>query len=523
MSARVPVTFSPDGAVVWVAPGTTVSQAAEAAGIVIPAPCAGRGVCGSCGVKVVSGVLADADDAERAGLARAPQGVRLACRARVEAAVSVRPLVASPLPHAQSSELRMSKRDLVAAVDLGTTSVAAVLIDAENGRELARTSVPNRQQSTGADVLSRIAAAGEGAGEALRAAAETSILEALSTAATAASVSLTWVQHVVVAGNSAMAGLLCGSDVSGLASHPFTAPVYASELNSPRLSAEFASDARIAILSPIASFVGGDTVAAIVGSGMLRGSTPALLVDLGTNAEIVVVAAGEITVASAAAGPAFEGAGITCGGPAAPGAITHVSMTADAELEFQVLGGKEPLWLSGSGVISLVAMLRRLGHIDATGLMVREGPLWERFSTDEAGVTFFKCGDGPGCLSLSQLDVREVQLAIAAIHVGITAVMDAARCSARELTTVFVAGALGFSVDVEDLIALGILPDEVGGITHRVGNAALAGAASIALDDRALLSVAKPLESATSVELALSSGFSDAFMAAMSLEPYSAS
>jgi len=523
VSTRVPITFAPDGAVVWVATGTTVSEAAEVAGIVIPAPCGGRGVCGSCGVRVVSGALADPDDAELGGLTRAPKGVRLACRARVDATVEVRPLITDPPAYARTPQPLSRRRDLVAAVDLGTTSVAAVLIDAQNGRELARTSVPNRQQSTGADVLSRISAAGDGAGEALRAAAETSIVEALCAAATVASVSLTWVRGLVIAGNSAMAGLLCGSDVSGLASHPFAAPIYANELTDSRLSEELGRDARLSVLSPIASFVGGDTVAAIVGSGMLEARGPVLMVDLGTNAEIVVSLGGKITVASAAAGPAFEGAGISCGGPAVPGAITRVSVKDDAELAFEVLGGGDPQWLSGSGVVSAVAMLRRLGHIDSTGLMLPDGPLQARFSKDTAGVTFLRFGEGPGCLSLSQLDVREVQLGIAAIQVGITAVLEAVGCSASELSAVYVAGALGFSVDTEDLISLGVLPREVAGIARRVGNAALDGAVAIALDDGALGSVADALGSAVSVELAMSAGFGGAFLAAMSLEPYSAS
>lgn len=523
MSARAPITFTPDGAVVWVASGTTVSEAAEAAGIVIPAPCGGRGVCGSCGVKVVSGVLADPDGPELEGLTRAPKGVRLACRARVVAPVEVRPLLINSRTNTGTAQTLTPQRALVAAVDLGTTSVAAVLIDAQNGRVLARTSVPNRQQSHGADVLSRVAAAQAGAGEALRAAAETSILEALRAAASVAGVSLTWVRRLVVAGNSAMSGLLCGSDLSGLATHPFTAPVFDSELRAPRLSTELDTDACVTVLAPIASFVGGDTVGAIIGSGILREPGSALLIDLGTNAEIVLALDGEITVASAAAGPAFEGAGITCGGPAAPGAITRVSVTAGLEIEFEVLGGGEPQWLSGSGVVSAVAMLRRLGHIDSTGLMLPEGPLQARFGRDAAGIVVCALGDGPGCLSLSQLDVREVQLAIAAIHVGIATVLHASTHSASELTAVFVAGALGFSLDTEDLISLGVLPQEASGIARRVGNAALDGAAAIAFDGGEFGSVAGVLRRATSVELALSAGFNDAFLAAMSLEPYSAS
>jgi len=521
VSTRVPITFAPDGTVVWVEPGTTVSDAAQAAGIVIPAPCGGRGVCGSCGVRVVAGVLSEPDDAELAGLVRAPKGMRLACRARIVTAVEVRPLVTATRARERVAESARPRRDLVAAVDLGTTSVAAAIIDAGTGGELARASIANRQQAMGSDVLSRIAAAGEGAGDALRASAEASVLEALRAAASAASVPLGWVRRLVIAGNSAMAGLLSGSDVSGLASHPFTAPIYDSDLTASTLSAELAPLAVIRVLPPIASFVGGDTVGAIVGSGMLQTPGPSLMVDLGTNAEIVLASTGEITVASAAAGPAFEGAGIVCGGPAADGAITKVGASRDGSIDVEVLGGGEPLWLSGSGVVSAVAMLRRLGHIDRTGLFIVEGPLRARFDVDGAGVVVFTLGDGQGCLSLSQLDVRAVQLAVAAIHVGISSVLRDARCSADDLTAVYVAGALGFSVDAGDLVSLGVLPSEADGIAVRVGNAALAGAAAIAFDDEVLASVAETLGRARSVDLALQPDFGDAFLAAMTLEPYS--
>jgi uncharacterized 2Fe-2S/4Fe-4S cluster protein (DUF4445 family) len=519
---RIPVTFAPSGAIAWVDSGTTVADAAQAAGLLLPSPCGGRGVCGSCGVRVLSGELVDPDDTELAGLARAPKGIRLACRARVKAPVEVRSLAA--LESISKTQLAPDGPaiDLVAAVDLGTTSVAAVLIEAGSGRELARSSVANRQQPLGADVLTRISAALSGQATALRRSAEESVLDALRACAEQAGVSVSWITRLVVAGNSAMSGLFAGADVSGLAGHPFVPPSVGGPVDSPALSEALAHQAVIELVEPIASFVGGDTLAALVGTGMLEDGGDRLLVDLGTNAEIALVSHGSLTVASAAAGPAFEGAGISCGGPAAPGAVTSIAVAADGGVEFTVLGGGEPLWLSGSGVVSILATLLRLGHIDPTGLLLREGPLQDRYGINEAGVATFALGDGEGCLTFSQLDVRAVQLAKAAIQVGIKSVLASASRSADALESVLIAGAFGFSVSPEDLIAIGVLPAQVVHVSQRVGNAALDGAAVLALDPSVTERAHDAAALAECVDLASETGFNEAFLAAMSLEPYSA-
>ena len=160
MTSRVPVTFEPAGVTTWVVAGTTLTDAARQAGIMVPAPCGGRGVCGSCGVSVLAGALASADEAERAMLVRARPGIRLACRATVVGPVTVRPL-ALDATSVQAPALvgSMAAGPLVAGVDLGTTSVAVALVDPRTGRELARASVANRQQRFGADVLARLSAA----------------------------------------------------------------------------------------------------------------------------------------------------------------------------------------------------------------------------------------------------------------------------------------------------------------------------------------------------------------------------
>ncbi len=520
MSGRVPVTFAPAGVSVWVEPGETVLVAARRAGIVIPAPCGGRGVCGSCGVRVLSGELEPADAAERAGLSRAPQGVRLACRARIAGPVEVRPVVAHAAPQVSGEKRRAGV--LVAGVDLGTTTVAAALCDARTGLELGRGSAPNRQQSYGADVLSRLAAAmGGDAGELANAAAR-SVAEALAAAAGVAGVSLEAVERVTIAGNSAMAALFAGVDVHRLGVAPFEAPATGGVIETPELlSAVLGPEVVVSLVPPVVSFVGGDALAASVAAGLYDSAAPALLVDLGTNAEIVLAGCGPLVTASAAAGPAFEGGGLSCGGPAVPGAVERVSVGGDGSVALSVMGDVPGQWLSGAGVVSAVAALRAAGHLDATGLLRQDGPLADRFEVDDAGVLGVALGD-EGSLRLTQLDVRAVQLAKAAVRVGIETVLAQSCVLPEQLAAVYVAGAFGGALDLDDLVSLGILPVKTAAAARQIGNASLDGALVLALDPGIEAQASELAAGARGIDLAAQPGFAAALVEATSLQEYGA-
>jgi len=521
---HVPVTFSPAEETVWVESGATVIEAARRAGMILVAPCGGRGVCGSCGVRVLAGTLEPPDAEELLGLSRARQGVRLACRARVRGPVTVRPLALDPQPRRLPVEKLAQHVPVVAGVDLGTTSVAAVLIDPKTGRELARASVPNAQQTHGADVLTRVSAAQDGAADELRRLADESILAALQAAAVSASVLVQGVERVVIAGNSVMTTLLAGVDTASLATHPFSAEYTGGQLPPGSLFAQhLASDAAIEVLPPIAGFVGGDALACTLSAGLVKSREPVLLVDFGTNAEIVLARGGVLVVASAAAGPAFEGVGISCGGPAAAGAASRVLIEDDGSVHMEAIGSSSARWFSGSGLVSAVAALRRCGHLDSSGLLVEKGPLQMRFSRSAEGVVQVRLGDEVSeCLVLTQLDVRALQLAKGAVRTGIEAVLRAAGVEAAALVRVCVAGAFGSALEPADLVELGVLPQGVAEKTVRVGNAALDGAAAVALD-AGLEEVARAAAcGARHVELATDPTFASALMAATDFAPYEA-
>jgi uncharacterized 2Fe-2S/4Fe-4S cluster protein (DUF4445 family) len=523
----VVVTFAPAGVTVEVSPGTSLADAAMLAGILLATPCGGRGVCAGCAVRVISGSLEPPDEVERQALKRAGKGIRLACRARaVIGPVEVQPLWTS---RAASSAARTGAtagagpvEDLVAGIDLGTTTVAALLVDAESGREIVRAATPNLQASIGADVLSRISAAMSGRGSELQKQAEGSIAAALKSAALAGGIDLPRIRRLVVAGNSAMAALLVGADVSTLATHPFSAPGGIDRLTHALSLGEMMSGASdVRVVPPVAAFVGGDALAATVAAGLVDADAPTLLVDIGTNAEIVLaMPGGRILVASTAAGPAFEGVGIRSGGPAADGAVERVELS-DHDLVLHCIGGGAAKWFSGAGLISALAVLRTSGHLAADGMLRADGILRERFGKDSDGVVEVRLSSGAGTrLVITQLDVRAVQLAKAAVRSGVESVLRRAGISATDLAELLVAGAFGAALDPDDLVALGVLPSNARGRIRRVGNAALKGAAAFALDWGTYELAAQVAKRAINVDLATDEHFNSVFVTATELTAY---
>jgi uncharacterized 2Fe-2S/4Fe-4S cluster protein (DUF4445 family) len=514
MSVRVPVTFVPAGVTVWVDAGTTVIDAARRGGVIIPAPCGGRGVCGKCGVKVLEGELEAPDEEERRGLKSAHTGIRLACRARIIFPVALRPVIVQGgvVPAGEP----VVETGLVAAVDLGTTTVNAVIVGRASGRELGQATVPNAQQSFGGDVVSRIGAATSGQSEALRIAAEESVLLALNEACGRAGACVRGIDRLVIAGNSAMIALLAGADVGGLAHAPFAAPDLDPELASERIASELAPGAVMRLVPAVSAFVGGDLVAASIAAGLNAGAENTLLIDIGTNAEIAVYSRGRIVVASAAAGPAFEGYGVSCGGPAISGGIRAVRIEGGGFV-LDVIGGGQPEWLTGSGIVSLIAALRSTGHLDASGLMQREGPCAGRFERTEEGIESVALAEN---IRLLQTDVRVFQSAKAAVAAGIVATLRSAGVKPRGVERVLIAGGFGAALDPDDLVELGVLPIEFQNRIKVIGDAALLGGATLAFDPSLEVDALAIVEAAHHVELASNEDFTSGFVAATALEPF---
>jgi len=465
---------------------------------------------------VVAGDLEPPTEDERRALKIAPGSVRLACRAAVDGPVTVRPVVVNSTQSAHAAGLAGDSA-LAVGVDLGTTTVSAAAVETRSGRQVGSSVVLNRQQAFGADVLSRISAALEGDAAELERLAVESVLDAVRAAAPDATER---VRRVVVAANVAMASLLVGADVTTLATHPFSLPPGCDFLpGASRLLAQMPG-VEIAIVPPIGGFVGGDALAGLLTLPPEGGERARLLVDIGTNAEVVLEARDAIWVASAAAGPAFEGGGIACGGPAAPEAVAGVTIGADGAVEMRTVGGVEPAWFSGAGLVSAVAALRVAGHVDAGGRMSPHGPLSDRFDTDAEGVLGVALGAPGGCLVVTQRDIRALQLAKAAVRVAIETVLAHAGVSVTELDSLHIAGAFGAALDAKDLVELGVVPSSAADAVIFAGNASLLGATAMALDPHLLEVARERTRAARLVDLAADPGFSTRLLSAVELAPY---
>jgi uncharacterized 2Fe-2S/4Fe-4S cluster protein (DUF4445 family) len=361
------------------------------------------------------------------------------------------------------------------AVDIGTTKVAGYLIDMESGKTLASKGLMNPQISYGEDVVSRIVAASKSAAEAAR--LQSLLAEALSQLAADLCAEInaqpTEIVETVVVGNTAIHHLFLGLPVKQLGLSPYVPAVdSALDIKAREIGLYIAPGAYVHLLPNIAGYVGADHVAMLLATRLAETNGITLAIDIGTNTEICLNHKGKMTSVSCASGPAFEGAHIKFGMRAAPGAIEHVRLE-DEVLEIQTIAGEPPVGICGSGLLDVVAQMRRNQILDRGGKMTQH-PLVR----DRDGRAEFVLAKRPGLedITISQKDVRELQLAKAAIRLGIQALVEAEGLSENDLEGVIIAGAFGTFIDVESAITIGMLPDLPLERFKQVGNAAGTGA-----------------------------------------------
>ena len=525
-----PVTFFPRGRTVHVVTHTPLLQAAHEAGELLETPCGGHGTCGKCRVRLRAGQATEAGSAACLSRAELDAGWRLACATPVTGPLEVEipdaalgacmhAILTSGAAVSMPHDPRPSG-EFGVAFDLGTTTVAGTLFDLHTGRELATRAAMNRQITRGDDVISRIDAVRRDAhalNDLQRLAADTLNAILLDLCQTC-QVSAAAVREAVVAGNTTMQHVLLGRDPSPLGEAPFT-PAFtdAQTVSAAERGLRLHPDATLMVFPQIGGFVGGDTVSGLLASRLDTLPYPALLVDVGTNGEIVLQHDGRLCAASTAAGPAFEGARIRQGMRAAEGAIDAVWREAD-DLSCHVIGDGPARGLCGSALVDAVAELLRLGAIDETGaLHVPEGSsdvLARRFHTvgGEASVTLAWDTAGEPAVRLTQQDIRELQLASGAIRAGIETLLRTAGVSARSLGALLLAGGFGNTLRIANAMRIGLLPHAEETAVRFIGNASLAGAkqALLAQTERAR---AQSLRDRTQhIDLSCQPGFSDCFM-----------
>jgi uncharacterized 2Fe-2S/4Fe-4S cluster protein (DUF4445 family) len=439
-------------------PGSALADALAGQGVEFP--CGGRGRCRGCRIRVVEGLLPETDaDRERLTPAERADGWRLACQAKVAGDLVIELRQWSGLILADETPFTFEPAEgLGVAIDVGTTTMVAQLMDLSTGRVLGTQTALNPQSRHGADVMSRMTVALKPEG--LR--TLTAVIRqqlALMVAALMEQVPAGKnLKRAAVVGNTVMHHLLLGHDVKPLAFYPFL-PEHpeGAWLNGPDLGwPASAREARIHVLPNLGSFVGSDILGVILATRIHESSDRVGAADLGTNGEIVFGNKDGILVASTAAGPAFEGARISQGMRASPGAIDRVSRDGNA-VSVHVIGGGSASGICGSGLVDAVACGLDLGVIAPSGRM--SGGDW----TLRAPVV------------IQQKDVRELQLAKGAIASGIRILAEKLDLPLDRVGKFFLAGAFGNNLSVKNGRRIGLLPFREEAI-EPVGNAALLGA-----------------------------------------------
>lgn len=497
------VTVTVNGEKRSIARGTRLSELLDLA-----LPCGGHGKCGKCKV-IATGELSPLSDSEKRALSaeELAAGVRLACHTTVEGKCAVSLMTVPTLKNKILTDAtgKISADDPAfsrygAAIDIGTTTLAAKLYDTK-GDCLAEHGCMNPQSQWGADVISRIEASMRGEDKELAEAICHAIDEILFALAASAGIDAKEIDAAVLTGNTAMLHLLTATSTEPLSHAPFLAKrLFDETLSAASLGLSALSpDTEVYLPSCISAFVGADMVCAILASDICNADSTALLADIGTNGEMGLWHKGNLTVCSTAAGPAFEGVGISMGMSGATGAIDRVTLDGNA-LQAHVIGEGEARGICGSGLVDAVACLLQNEELDETGYL----------EDDPATVL--------APVVLTQQDIRMVQLAKSAICAGLCTLLENAKADTDSVSALYVAGGFGSYLNMQSAGQIGLIPQALTDRVRVIGNAALTGAAMLLLDRSLRDNTARLAKSASVSDLASSPVFSELYMNGMMFE-----
>ena len=466
-------------------------------GIVVTAPCGGNGTCGKCRVTLRTGGK--------------EQSV-LACRTVVPGDCTV--LVETTeggVICADGGEVSLQadgRKGLGAAVDLGTTTVAVKLFDLWDGTELGGRSAWNAQAPYGGDVITRCQFCMERTDglDVLKTLVQKQISELIEGICEEAGRDIHEVREVFLAGNTVMQHILWGLSPAGIAMVPFRPESLFDGGESIPLEGM-----KLRCAPCVAGYVGGDITAGLLASGLYECPGCSLFLDVGTNGEMALGGADGFLSCAVASGPAFEGAGITCGMASTAGAVSHVRWKGETP-EFEVIGGGTAKGLCGSGLLDLLAMLLDLGIVDESGYLLPPEDAPEGFEAwlDEDE-------DGNGCFWLTDevcftaADVRQLQLAKAAVAAGISVLMQETGVSFEGIDRLVLAGGFGSHMSARSVVAIGMLPEALLEKIVCVGNSSLSGASMALLSEAKRTELLQIQQNCNYLELSGNSAFNNLF------------
>ena len=481
------VKFMPGGQAVSVPEGTNLLEAARNAGLTPNAPCGGKGTCGKCRVRLLH--LPDSPEV-------------LACQT-----VITGPMTVHFLSDENKSQVISTKSDLglgqfphdseesyCVAFDIGTTTVVGYLLSAD-GQELGSVGRLNPQMTYGADVISRINCCLENTQEPLTTVIRSTLKEQILLLCEKQGITDTEIRTIAVVGNTCMHHMLMAIDPRPLVTPPYSPgekrPLQVSAMELLGIC----PNAQVRVFPNIAGFVGGDTVGCMTALEFDKLTEPSLLIDIGTNGELVMTDGKKMLACSTAAGPAFEGAKISCGMRAADGAIDHVWLE-NGEVRCSVLGDAEPIGICGSALLDAIAVFLDLEDIGESG----------RVLTDDRLLHL------KGNVALTQNDVNELQFAKGAIAAGIEMMADDLGLDLHDIQAVYLAGAFGNYMNPDSACRIGLIPAFLRERIKPCGNAAGKGSQMAAVS-REAYEYANTLATASDfLDLAAQPDFQDTYV-----------
>lgn len=455
----------------------TIAEILEENGFLFSKPCGGSGICGKCAIPA-KGVLSPLTEKEKEllgkGLLHADE--RLACTTRVWGTVhidyttieektqrQVQSVTRGNMPEITRDAPELAQGGYGMAVDIGTTTVAAYLYRFPEGALEQSCCYPNPQSAFGGDVISRIEYASRGGLPKLQQRIRSLIRQIQERFGKR-------LEKIVITGNTTMLHLLSGLDPAPLAAAPF------------RPQSLFGTWHENVYLPPcISAYVGADITCAILASGMMHHSC-ALLADIGTNGEIAFWDGKQILCCSTAAGPVFEGAGISQGMIAAEGAISKVSYQ-NGTYAYETIGDKEPAGVCGTGLIDMAACMLQAGVLEESGFLEKDTEI------------------GDSGVYISKADIRQVQLAKAAVRGGIETILKKAGRSLEEIEAFYLCGGFGSYLRYDSCVEIGLVPPGLSKRVRVIGNAAGMGAGMILLSETCRLQAEEIAHTARTVEL----------------------
>ena len=523
MGKMYSVTFLPQKITVEVPEGTMILEAEQLAGLEPDAPCGGQGKCGKCRVNIVEGKKT---------------GVVLSCQYPVDSDMKVDTMFMEKMQQiltgGMSREVPVApgigrpegdeRPFYMVAFDIGTTTVVGYLLHGGNGEVYGVASMMNPQHQFGADVISRSNYVLENGGEKMREVIVKALNQMIGQLCKEAGITRDDVLQVSIVGNTCMHHLFLGISPQSLVLAPYVPAVKEGMIRRPEeVGIDISADGDVLILPNIAGFVGADTVGCMLAVAFDELEPMTLMIDIGTNGELVMGNKNKMVTTSTAAGPAFEGAKIECGMRGSKGAISKLEV-ADGHIRISTVEDAKAVGICGSGLIDVLAFMIRHGIVDTYGGFMDvdelEDPVaiaesWRMQEKDGQPVyVLVKAEDtaNGSMIYLSQKDIREVQLAKGAIAAGIEIMAEKLGITSDQIDQVFLAGAFGNYMDEKNACEIGLIPYALIDRIRPIGNAAGEGSKLACMNRGQFDYACRMAEKAEFIELATEPQFQDVFV-----------